>query len=95
MASKIRFVIDRFHWSNHVTCNPLFNPNMHTDMNGMNTEVCEQLFSWLRPYGDMLQFMRTDHYFKMVKFLIHQHNASVRAKILVAAQHAAQAQGGL
>jgi hypothetical protein len=45
-----RIVIDRFHWKNHVKghlyCQEHCNPSDNKDIEGANSEICEQSFRW-------------------------------------------------
>ena len=46
---KNKFVVDRLHIQGHTdpTCNAINHPDFFPGLNKLNTEVCEQINSWL------------------------------------------------
>ena len=62
-GTKFPWVIDRFHFKNHLVrdkfCQDNCNPNApeHESLEGSNSEVCEQLFRWLTRFALMLTNM--------------------------------------
>ena len=55
--SERKFVIDKFHFRNHIDswCHENCDPNEVPELNGMNTEICEQLFRGINPINAPLR----------------------------------------
>ena len=45
---RTKFVIDRLHFYSHTRCSPVYNPYLHHDLDGANTQLCEQFNKDLR-----------------------------------------------
>jgi hypothetical protein len=71
------FVIDRFHWKDHVNgCSPAFNPGNRANtkaLKGVNTSVCEQINSHISRLSKQLIFMRPSRFL----FFLCQHLSEI------------------
>ncbi|XP_066932011.1 uncharacterized protein [Clytia hemisphaerica] len=70
---------DRFHFKNHVDlwCRANCNPDHSETLDNVNTEVCEQLFSWFSKYKVMTKHMNRERYTFIVLYFMHMHNERV------------------
>lgn len=57
-------MIDNFHMRNHVDtwCKANMNAKQHKELDGYNTQVCEQTFSWLRGFKYIARSMSESHF---------------------------------
>jgi hypothetical protein len=62
--SSYNIVIDKMHFKGHVDewCHTHCNPYQLDHLNGIDTEVCEQSFSWLSRYARITRHMNTCHF---------------------------------
>ena len=77
------FVVDRFHFGKHDDdyCRTHCDPKNHPKLAHINSEICEQLFSWLSRYKFSLGNM-TMHVFKFfVSSLLIERNAFINLGI--------------
>uniref|UniRef100_A0A7M5UMV9 Uncharacterized protein n=1 Tax=Clytia hemisphaerica TaxID=252671 RepID=A0A7M5UMV9_9CNID len=70
---------DRFHFKNHIDtwCRANCNPDNSDSLKDVNTEICEQLFSWFSKYKHMTKHMNRERYTFMVLYLMHLHNERI------------------
>lgn len=73
---NMSMVVDKFHFKNHVDkwCKAHCNPYDHEELKDVNTEVCEQLFSWLSRFAPMSKHMNQWRFLFLILYLIDQHN---------------------
>ena len=65
MFQNVQFIIDRLHWSAHMSCSSAFNPTLFAHLTHLNTQLCEQLNSELKRQAPQLWF------FNRANFLFH------------------------
>eukprot|EP00198_Chlamydomonas_reinhardtii_P005464 XP_001694800.1 predicted protein [Chlamydomonas reinhardtii] len=83
-----RFVVDRFHWSNHTGCSHAYNMSLYPDLDGLNSEVAEQVNSQLQPYKSMVSQMRQDNFMSCLRFVLGSKNTERISKIMKHLKHA-------
>eukprot|EP00111_Clytia_hemisphaerica_P005748 TCONS_00016667-protein len=74
--ATLEMKIDRFHYRNHVDpwCRRVCNPKTSDHLAGVNTETCEQLFSWFSKYAPMTKHMNRQRFIFLTLYLLHFHN---------------------
>ena len=62
--SNIKFVIDRFHQYNHKRpiCKSKYSCDLYTELDDINSEICEQKFSHLRRFKTITKHMSRFHF---------------------------------
>ena len=73
--SERKFVIDKFHFRNHIDpwCHENCDPNEVPELNGLNTEICEQLFRSINQKKDC-KGMNEPHYSLFWLYNLELHN---------------------
>ena len=91
---QITFVIDNFHMRNHVDtwCKANMNAKQHKELDGYNTQVCEQTFSWLRGFKYIARSMSESHFKFFVLRMFELHNRR-RAKAKAGEVERAESRG--
>ena len=61
---KLETKVDRFHFTNHIGewCRKNMDPSTSNHLKNVNTEVMEQIFSWLKGYAPSLRYMKRFNY---------------------------------
>lgn len=82
IASRIcemEILCDRFHFKNHVDgwCRTYCNPLKSETLKGVNTEVCEQLFSWLSKFSHISKHMNRWRFLFLILYVLDCHNEDV------------------
>jgi len=74
--AELQYVVDRFHFPNHVDrwCKKMCNPYKCRFIEKVNTEACEQLFSWLSNYSRMTKYMNRDRFLYFILYVLDSHN---------------------
>lgn len=77
--SQMHMVCDKFHFKNHVDawCKKHCNPYTCANLKNINTEVCEQLFSWLSKYASMTKHMNRWRFLFLMLYLVDNHNEEI------------------
>lgn len=82
LAARItgmQILCDRFHFKNHIDgwcrqhCNPLTSANLQN----VNTEVCEQLFSWLSKFSAITKHMNRYRFLFLMLYVLDNHNEDI------------------
>lgn len=77
--NRLEIVCDKFHFKNHTdtwckkNCNPMKSPNLQN----VNTEVCEQLFSWLSRFSRITKHMNRWRFLFLMLYILDCHNEDV------------------
>ena len=73
--SERKFVIDKFHFRNHVDpwCHQNCDPNEVPELDGMNTEICEQMFRSINQKKNC-KGMNEAHFFLFWLYNLEMHN---------------------
>ena len=73
--SERKFVIDRFHFRNHIDpyCHENCDPNEVPELRGMNSEICEQLFRGINEKKNC-KGMNEPHFFLFWLYNLDMHN---------------------
>jgi len=81
----IRVVIDRFHFRNHTDadCRAHYNPYDRPELKGVNTQICEESFSWLRGYSHIVRHMNKAHFMFFLLSMLDRHNKSLIGRLLL------------
>ena len=71
--------IDRFHFANHTDAwfQKLMNPVTSKYLNNVNTEVMEQIFSWIKGFVPALRYMKGCNYNFFMLDMIDRHNMAL------------------
>ena len=82
LASKVGKHVDKFHFPNHVDkwCHKNCNPNEVKHLDGVNTPICEQLFSAINKYTNA-KAMNESHFFLFFLFIFDLHNLNIEGKL--------------
>lgn len=77
-AEKVRKNVDRFHFKNHIDpwCIENCDPNKVRELDGVNTEVCEQLFRKVNSHSNC-KSMNESKYFLFWLYNLDLHNLNV------------------
>ncbi|XP_044168316.1 uncharacterized protein LOC122952504 [Acropora millepora] len=77
--ANMDMVIDKMHFRNHVDnwCKTNCNPYDRKDLDGVDTEVCEQTFSWLSQYGKITRHMNQNRFIFYIVNLCELRNRRV------------------
>ena len=73
--SERKFVIDKFHFRNHIDpwCHQNCDPNEVPELDGMNTEICEQMFRGINQKKNC-KGMNEAHFFLFWLYNLEMHN---------------------
>ena len=71
--------VDKFHFKNHVDpwCKKNMDPYKCDELKGVNTEIMEQTFSWLKHYAPSLKYMKSSTFNFLILDLIDRHNIDI------------------
>lgn len=74
--ASLEIVVDKLHFKGHIDtwCHQHCNPYTHSDLENVDTEVCEQIFSWLSRYARITQSMNQQHFLFYILYLCDAHN---------------------
>ncbi|KAK2556275.1 hypothetical protein P5673_021909 [Acropora cervicornis] len=77
--AEMEMIVDCFHFKNHVDrwCKEHCNPYNSNDLKDVNTEVCEQLFSWLSKFAPITKHMNRWRFLLLMLYLVDNHNHDV------------------
>ena len=77
--SEIEMKIDRFHFVNHTDawCQKHMNPATSKYLSKVNTEVMEQIFSWVKGFVLALRYMKSCNYNFFMLDMIERHNMAL------------------
>lgn len=78
--ARTRFVVDRFHWYNHVGCAYSYDMGMYPDLDGLNSQAAEQSNSRINNLKAMASSMRQDTYMSTLRFFFSCDNAEKAKK---------------
>ena len=83
LISKFKYYIDRFHLRNHQKkCKQQFNiNNASEDLKDINTQICEQTFSWFSQFKRVTRHMNGDNFMVFVLCMCHFHNKKQMQKL--------------
>ena len=71
------YIVDKFHAHRHsrkCRCNPNHRPSLAKKVRGVNTLVCEQVFSWFRNYAVTFNSLTPLRHQFMVLYYVKRHN---------------------
>ena len=82
MANKVGKHVDKFHFPNHVDawCHANCNPADVKHLHGVNTPICEQLFSAINKYTNT-KSMNEAHFFLFFLYIFDLHNLHIEGKL--------------
>ena len=82
LATKVGKHVDKFHFPNHVDkwCHQNCNPNEVKHLEGVNTPICEQLFSAINKFTNA-KAMNESHFFLFFLFIFDLHNLNIEGKL--------------
>ena len=74
--------VDKFHFPNHVDkwCHDNCNPEDVKHLDGVNTPVCEQLFSAINKFTNA-KAMNEAHFFLLFLYIFDLHNLNIEGKL--------------
>ncbi|KAK3733841.1 hypothetical protein QZH41_008639, partial [Actinostola sp. cb2023] len=77
--SQIEILCDKFHFKNHVDrwCKTNCNPYNCDALKDVNTEVCEQLFSWLSGFSRITKHMNRWRFIFLMLYILDNHNEDI------------------
>ena len=75
--TEVPIVVDKFHFRNHIDkwCQENCNPYKIAELNGVNTESCEQTFQWVNKYT-AVKSMNESSFYIFFTVLFDMHNLS-------------------
>ncbi|CAF1017589.1 unnamed protein product [Rotaria sordida] len=78
LYKKCTFTIDRLHYQNHRDpwCKKYLNPDSNPDLDGINTEACEQTFSWLNKFSKSFSRMCSERCQLALHLMLHHWNCN-------------------
>ena len=78
---NLEMKIDRFHFQNHVDswCIKNMNPDKSDHAKGVNSEVMEQIFAWVKGFAGSLRYMNSHNYNFFMLDMIDRHNMELCA----------------
>ena len=82
MANSIGKHVDKFHFPNHVDswCHANCNPSDVKHLDGVNTPICEQLFSAINKFTNA-KSMNEAHFFMLFLYIFDLHNLNIEKKL--------------
>ena len=82
MADKVGKHVDKFHFPNHVDawCHKNCNPADVKHLEGVNTPICEQLFSAINKFTNT-KSMNEAHFFLFFLYIFDLHNLNIEGKL--------------
>jgi len=77
--AEMEILCDRFHFKNHIDvwCRQHCNPHTSENLQNVNTEVCEQLFSWLSKFGSITKHMNRYRFLFLMLYVLDNHNEDI------------------
>lgn len=80
--SKADIFCDRLHFQNHIDswCRKNCNPDDCNKLKHVNTEACEQIFSWMSKYAYMSRYMNRHRFFFFLLDLCDIHNYMIEKR---------------
>ena len=82
IVAKIECWIDRMHARNHKTeCQEKYSSYRAKSLQGVDTEACEQLFSWLSSYRFIVKHMNRHRFLFFIWFLLWQRNLQTEKRL--------------
>ena len=78
LYQNCKFNIDRMHYQNHRDkwCKKYLNPDNNPDLTGINTESCEQTFSWLNKFAKSFSRMCSTRCRLALYLMLHHWNCN-------------------
>ena len=82
MAKRVGKHVDKFHFPNHVDawCHKHCNPADVKHLEGVNTPICEQLFSAINKFTNT-KSMNEAHFFLFFLYIFDLHNLNIEGKL--------------
>jgi hypothetical protein len=79
--ASMNIVIDKFHFRGHIDawCRRNCDPHQFDELKKVDTETCEQLFSWLSRYARITQHMNRVHFLFYLLYLCDSRNQNLIA----------------
>ncbi|GAQ93132.1 hypothetical protein KFL_013170020 [Klebsormidium nitens] len=83
-ANECRVFVDKFHFPNHVGdwCQDMMDPYKLSALDGVDTQVCEKLFSWMRNYKHVVRNMNKSRFTFFLLRMLQLKNEKREAKLL-------------
>ena len=80
--SECDIFCDRLHFANHVDrcCATHCNPAHCDKLKGVNTESCEQIFSWLSKYAYITRYMNRHRFYFFILDMCDLHNYMIEQR---------------
>ena len=80
--ARLKFYIDFFHFRNHVDkhCQQFLNPYSVEELKPVNSQVCEQSFSWINRYTQTKP-MNRQRFFLFFTYIIDLNNLKIGGKL--------------
>jgi len=81
--ANTEIVIDKMHMAGHtdVWCHQHCDPKSFKELENVDTEVCEQHFSWLSKYARMSRRMDRNTFVFFILYIIDMHNRREEQKL--------------
>ena len=82
--ANLKKAVDKLHFRGHrgSYCHEFCNPHDIKELEGVNTPVCEQTFSWLNKYNNCRNMNEARFYFFFL-YLIDLRNLSKEKKVII------------
>lgn len=87
------FVVDNFHWRNHVSCGLGYCMARYTFLSNVNSQVAEQCNSALKKIKPALGRMLQSNFMAAIRLFLHSWNVSKCSKLLAREEHNRRVQG--
>ena len=84
LIASFKYFIDKFHLRNHrKKCRKDFNIKLSDDeeLKKINTQICEQTFSWFSQFKRVTRHMNADNFVVFVLCMCHFHNKKMIHKL--------------
>lgn len=80
--SSLNIVVDKMHFKGHIDpwCQENCNPYTFSELEKVDTEICEQIFSWMSKYARITQHMNRVHFLFFLLYLCDAHNRLCKRK---------------
>jgi len=75
------FVVDRFHWRNHVACAFSYNMSGFLFLDQLNSQAAEQSNSRLQALADVCSLMTQPNFMRSLRFFFGAQNATVASRL--------------
>ena len=75
------FVVDKFHWQNHLSCSSSFNSQQYPFLKNVNTQLSEQRNKSLRNLATVIAYMKFSSYMKVIELSMSYYNLKVKSQL--------------